>query len=301
MKRSLFCLIFSPLMLIAELNFNDSLLIKKRSSYVTNPCRSDGFGAQFQTIIYSIIFAEINRSAYLYTPLRAMEHNYDQDPHFLERMEALMNLIDYYPINQNQMVQKNNTMQLIHFFENHLSKCVNSKSLKRIKALFRLNKDRRHLFPSDQFNIAIHIRRKNPHDTRSLKTDIPDSFYLKLIDQLRSQYHDKAPLFHLFSQGDENSFKEIYAGADILLHVNTSIEYAFTSMALADLLVTAPSSFSYTAGILSDGIIYYVPFWHPPLPGWIVINEPQKNLAESRHKKSPKTHLKDAAYALDQT
>lgn len=30
------------------------------------------------------------------------------------------------------------------------------------------------------------------------------------------------------------------------------------------------SSFSYAAAILSDGVIYYQPFWHPPGDKWIV-------------------------------
>ena len=60
---------------------------------------------------------------------------------------------------------------------------------------------------------------------------------------------------------------------DIILHLNESVEDTFTAMVLADILVTSRSSFSYTAAILSEGIVYYMPFWHPPLPGWISVNE----------------------------
>ena len=42
-------------------------------------------------------------------------------------------------------------------------------------------------------------------------------------------------------------------------------------MVLADVLVAGASSFSYTAGILAEGTVYYTPFWHEPLPHWISI------------------------------
>jgi hypothetical protein len=43
-------------------------------------------------------------------------------------------------------------------------------------------------------------------------------------------------------------------------------------MVLADILVTGASSFSYTAGLLSEGIVYYIPFWHAPLPHWTPVD-----------------------------
>ena len=39
----------------------------------------------------------------------------------------------------------------------------------------------------------------------------------------------------------------------------------------ADLLVTAKSSFSYVAALLNPGLVLYEPFWHGPIPGWIVL------------------------------
>lgn len=33
---------------------------------------------------------------------------------------------------------------------------------------------------------------------------------------------------------------------------------------LADILIISPSSLSYVAALISDGEIYYKPFWHKP-------------------------------------
>ena len=52
--------------------------------------RTDGFGAQFQTIIYGIIIIETQGQTYYHTPILSMEHNYDNDPNFLNKVEELI-------------------------------------------------------------------------------------------------------------------------------------------------------------------------------------------------------------------
>ena len=38
-------------------------------------------------------------------------------------------------------------------------------------------------------------------------------------------------------------------------------------------VITSKSSFSYTAALLSNNIICYEPFWHPPLESWLFLND----------------------------
>jgi hypothetical protein len=52
-----------------------SLTPKIQSEIISNPCRTDGFGAQYQTIIYSVIYAELNNKEFRYSPFKKMEHN----------------------------------------------------------------------------------------------------------------------------------------------------------------------------------------------------------------------------------
>ena len=88
-----------------------------------------------------------------------------------------------------------------------------------------------------------------------------------IIQRLRGLYAARNPVFHLFSQGPSVQFAR-YESPDTVLHVNESVESTFTAMVLADVLVTGATSFSYTAGLLSEGTVYYIPFWHAPLPDW---------------------------------
>ena len=103
-------------------------------------------------------------------------------------------------------------------------------------------------------------------------SDIPDEVYLEIIHFLRCRYASQNPKFHIYSQGDVKPFEERFGYSDTVFHIDAAIEETFSSMVLADVLVTSASSFSYVAGILSEGAVYYIPFWHPPLPNWIVLD-----------------------------
>jgi len=238
---------------------------------VTNPTRSDGFGGQFQTIIASVIYAELNNKKFIYTPFKAMEHNYHNDADFLKKKEWLINFFDNFEINENNSISQTDLSVFINFFEGNLVACANSLSLKKIKKIFRANKNRNNYFNNENLSIAVHVRRPNTHDSRIEGTDTADDIFLHTIHQLRIIYADKNPRFHIYSQGQAENFK-IYKAQDVVLHIDESVEDTFTGLVFADVLVTSASSLSYTAALLSEGAVYYVPFWHAPLPHWISVD-----------------------------
>ncbi|MFI5333718.1 MAG: hypothetical protein ACHQT8_00950 [Chlamydiales bacterium] len=243
--------------------------------FVTNPLRSDGFGAQFQTIIYAMLYAEMNQQTFLYSPFVSMEHNYDNDPDFIKKKEWLANVIDYFPHNNDVALQtKISVRDFVVFFDQNIGQCIETSAFKNIKEIFRVNKDRSRYFDDEHLHIAGHIRRSNSHDNRVDGTDTPDSVYLNIINNLRQKYLTQRPLFHIYSQGRPKKFRKTFLGDDIVLHINASIEETFTSMVLADVLVLSRSSFSYTAGLLSNGTVYYMRFWVSPLPSWIEVKVP---------------------------
>ena len=53
-------------------------------------------------------------------------------------------------------------------------------------------------------------------------------------------------------------------------HLNEDICETFTGLVASDILVTSASSLSYIAAFLTEGIVYYQPFWHPPASKWII-------------------------------
>lgn len=247
-----------------------ALICKTETVYITNPSRSDGFGAQYQTIIFTAFYAEQKQYQFVYTPFQNMEHNYDNDAAFLTKKELLINLSNYVPLASNyKRVTRLDSYEYIKFAEKNMQLLAQSKALKEIKQRFRANKPVNY-FNNDKLNIAVHIRRPNPHDSRLAGADITDQTFLKIINQLKNKYKTEKYLIHIYSQGSAADFK-IFVDPNTVLHLNESIEDTFTALALADVLVMSPSSFSYSAALISNGKVYYLPFWHTPLPHWQVV------------------------------
>lgn len=234
-------------------------------SYVTQPIRNDGFGAQYQTIINTILYCKKNNKDYVYTPIKKMDHNYDNDNTFLNKAEELMNIKIYKSINDiDTKPIDTNIFQMIGYFDNNIDKIT--PQLKEVKDDFWQNKDK-NVFNNDFFNIAVHIRRFNKHDIRIEGSDTPNEYYLNKMNNLRQKYKDKKLLFHIYSQGNIEDFIK-YNANDTILKINMNLFDTFKEMVGADALIMSKSSFSYTAAILSDGDIYYLNFWHPPMKHW---------------------------------
>jgi hypothetical protein len=201
-----------------------------------------------------------------------MEHNYDNDPSFFIKMEQIMNIHNHYTT-YNETIHKNVTVfqhsPIVYpFIENNIDYCLKSDSMLKLKNIFWENKDKNH-FKNDKINIAVHIRRQNPHDGRNARKEVSDLYYLNVISYIREKYIDKNIQFHIYSQGPIERF-ECYRHTDTVFHLNESISDTFIGLVAAQILCTSASSLSYIAAWLSDGVIYYQQFWHPPSKDWII-------------------------------
>ena len=228
----------------------------------------DGFGAQYQQLVTSYIVCGIHNKKFAYTPRNKMEHNYDNDPNFLNKIEDLMNIKNNIENNINNQAKILNYPPLRHWFERNIDYACNSKYFKEIKSYFWQNKER-NVFKNDKINIAVHVRRPNPHDNRIEGANTPDEYYLNLIKNIKNKYTKKKLKIHIYSQGDINNFKN-YEADNVILHINEPLSKTFIELVAADVLVTSASSFSYIAALLSDGEVYYKKFWHNPRKEWIV-------------------------------
>jgi hypothetical protein len=250
--------------------FNPLFLTLKGQDTITNRTDTDGFGSQFQNIIATAVFAELNNKKFVYTPFKAMEHNYDNDPDFIQKKEELINFIGNFELNTNEKTHQQYQSKV--FFDDNIDRCAKTSILKKIKTIFRLNKKYQDYFSPDYFNVAVHIRRFNEHDNRIEGTSTSDQYFLKTIKKIEHFVHNKKKIiFHIYSQGEIKKFHRFKNIENVVFHLNESIETSFASMVFADALVMSASSFSYAAALISDGIILYHPFWHNPLPHWIFL------------------------------
>ncbi|MEZ5832051.1 MAG: hypothetical protein R3D05_12810 [Dongiaceae bacterium] len=85
---------------------------------------------------------------------------------------------------------------------------------------------------------------------------MPDPPILETIGQLRETVSrtGRTAVLNLYSEGSPEQFRP-YAELGCVLHLSTDTFETFHNMVVADLLVGAPSTFSWAAGLLSDGIV----------------------------------------------
>ena len=282
-----------------QTNSSDSVIQKREKKYYSTQLFEDGFGAQFQRFIWTCIYAEeYEESIFVYRPLEKMAHNYNCDTKFLSRMETLMNMGHNY-LNYNSLKKDSpdisiltpNFYDIFNYVERNMDQCMKSNSMMRIKRYFWANKNRQSIFASfpnmypggrPVLHLAVHIRRPNVDDTKpNGGEEYDNAYYIRSLLTIREKYAKKSPdhliIFHIYSQGSAEKFADFTSnpviGPDMALHLNESNEETYLGMAGADILVTSASSFSYSAAFLSDGDIYYTPFWHNPCSWWNILDK----------------------------
>lgn len=234
----------------------------------------DGFGAQYQRILQTYIFCKINNMNFAYDKFKYVEHNYANDPEYINKLENLINLKD-------NLVNVDDDMKceyldygtvVMKFFEANIDICCESEHMKYIKDCFWKNKTKNY-FSNNKFNIAIHIRRENSCDNGLAgdRATTPNTYYLSIMNLIREKYIEKDILFHIYSQGDADNFNDL-KGDNVIFYLNHDLIESFIGMVAADILVISPSSLSYVAALISEGEIYYKPFWHKPRKNWIIRN-----------------------------
>jgi len=266
--------------------------LKKEPEKVTICPYTDGFGSQFQTIIYAIIFCIRYGQQFIYTPLKQVEHNYSDDVTFIERLEELMNIRSHFT-NMKDLppeIQKTVTLwdnsNIKSKFDWKIQEVVTQDILNKIRNIFWGNKDINH-FKNNKKNIAIHIRRPNTVDETIL--DEPqkqfhnynryntDEYFLGVIQRIRDENKGIDLQFHIYSQTNIRSNFDCYINEDTQLHIDEDICSTFVGLAAADILVTSVSSFSYIAGFFNYGTVIYFPFLHKPLPHWLMYTDFRPN------------------------
>lgn len=248
---------------------------------ITTIPRTDGFGAQFQNILVDIIYTKLKtNNTYIFPDIKSFEHNYDNDPLFREKLIDYMNLKPHFPNTDNAEniphYEPYPGITYRHCDEN-LTNILKCSMFKELRDIFFENK--KTPFDTNFFNVAVHIRRNNQHDSRVEGSDTPDDYYLNVIQHFRCNYKgEKSLKFHIYSQSPSSNFAihrpssnyDMYLSNDTEFHIDEFLLDTFSGLVFADGLIMSGSSFSYAAAMLNGGIIYYKRFWHAPADNWIV-------------------------------
>jgi len=253
-----------------------------KSVYITNLIRTDGFGAQFQTVLWTMLYAYMNNNPYVYTNIHSMDLitnvetiKDNENENTLDEVIEFIAFKNYYSNYSNQVVISKDGREIYNFIEGQINNVFKSQAFLEYKNIFYKNKTSR--FDNTHLNVAVHIRRCGLWETENGRFrpgthDTPNSYYLDKMNLIRNKYSDKSLKFHIYSQGSQDQFKELESD-NTVFHLNERTLDTFSDLMFADILVTCASSFSYMAALLSNGEIYYMNFWHPPLEHWNVFHQ----------------------------
>jgi len=266
----------------------------------TIPARTDGFGAHFQHYMWAAYYAEKHDMKFLLPVVKEIEHNYSNKETWVQELTDFMNLNKLFDVNNSTKYNNITTLSqqsYCSFVEKDLDKFLASHTMCKIKNKFFEEND----YLLDKYfirkpemkkviNIAVHVRRNNNCDCRlvdpvTTRFDIFKTEIDKLLVEIPA---DKNVRLHIISQASFAEIREAFFGylsskengrkVMISLHQNDDVKAPFLAMATADYLITSPSSFSYTAGLLNRGTVIYYPFWHNPSKKWRIMDVPKQNL-----------------------
>ena len=219
--------------------------------------KNDGFGAQYQAVMSGIAFCHAKNYLYKHTPLRCVDHNGNP-----EQLDTFMGVKSDSAADDCDTLISEPYINEVHWHKypsNYYTKEVSEK----IRASYYSTPKP----PKCDYDVAIHIRRGDVHPETNDRY-MPNDFYRKLLARLKRKHPNST--FCIYSEGSRKDFRDLESSG-LFFHLNDGIEETFHQLVTAKILVTAKSSFSYSAGILSTGTVYYTPFWHKPLDHWKII------------------------------
>ena len=278
------------------------LIPYKKKCYITCSGKTDGLGAQTQAIYSALLYAAVHKISYCHTPLNEIAHNYSQDSSFSATAERFFSFSkgekSIRDLNHNHLIINLDFITflsiklLIQYLFRSDMKVVFEKShfhnyTNKISPKYTLiKKSLQDKFYTNQkpilvnhdstvLNIAFHIRRGDVNQADIARfTD--NERILSTLQTITYHLNQKEIAYKLsiYSQGKKEDFGNLSSLAT--LYLNGNVFEDFHHLVKADVLFMAKSSFSYSAALLSDGLIVYEPFWHPPLNEWLLYEDNER-------------------------
>ena len=258
----------------------------RRTCGITTLGRTDGAGAQAQSLMSAIAFAEAHGLQYVHRPFATIEHAEMEMPAWVRLWEDYFNLGDgelYLDDDQRPLASLDYLRQVprhvpvVAAAEHYLHYCNQDEEawervLPRLRAKFWKNKHRSSR-AGGEIRIAVHMRRGDvtAGDKKVANNFTPNATFVNTITRLKAMLAGKVPSLNveIFSQGDLSMFADLAAlGAKLRLDVPALDTHR--ALVEADILVMSKGAYSYTAGVLNDGLVLYDPQKYRALQGWVV-------------------------------
>lgn len=261
------------------------------SIHITGSGATDGGCAQLLRQLSTIAFTKSFGFSYIHTPLTTVQHNVNNDDEWTEKWENFLQLTKFSDIEKDEKTEfrlVKNLNELIPHLIKHKKQqdsqfyqildCYSYTNLypavfmpirKKLCHSYKNNgRTPNLLYDRNKLNIAIHVRRGDVSQdgtperftsAHTLKTTI------RRIERVLAANDYKITLFCVEKYQDLENLES----KNIRLIHKLDIFDVLDHLIHADVLVTSKSSVGYISALVSDGAIIYEPFWHPPLQGWL--------------------------------
>jgi hypothetical protein len=245
--------------------------------------KTDGGGAQVHAIASVAAFAEYVGAQFVHSPLRHVEHcppNLSMAD-FCQQWESVVSLFAFPSATGEKFTSYQVPTETLKFFKDVAMLKTRGRLIclphahfltDYIPGIYELLRpySRPPLKPSNQcLQIAVHVRRGDVGPCgRNSERYSPDEVIRHQIETVREQCGAKSQVT-IVTEDPEPGFIRMFADCTVVTHENP-LE-ALALLIDADVLVMAKSSFSFVAGLLSKGRVYYSDFWSSPQPSWSVV------------------------------
>ena len=256
-----------------------------RSYGVLATGKDDGAGSQAQAAMSAICLAQAFGLEYIHRPFTLVEHAEAPMGDWVRQCEDYFNLGagartlaerpgPVVPLDELMMAPDKWPQDAIVAAPHYLHYCnQTAQAWENVRPLLRAKYRRnKKLRKPGGFTIAMHVRRGDvTADSNARRNFTPNEAFLRTLDSIRDAVETRVPSvrIQLFSQGDPDVFAD-FARVGCALNLDTPALATHAELVAADVLITSKGAFSYTAGVLNDGITLYDPQKCRPLRDWIV-------------------------------
>lgn len=246
----------------------------------------EGAGSQASLTMAALNFARVLGLAWRHTPFVPVDHGGAEVARLTDAWEEFFNLGGgELPASQASGEVVNfgpaTSFHLLNLFVDLRSKILPDNSLipllnpavrQELRRKYRANKPGVPARDAGRLVVAVHVR-------RHVEGDADHPYAMDMVRMARTLEAVEAVLkaagrawsVRLHSQGTAEEFSA-FARAGVTLFLDTDPMKSLADLIDADIAILSRGSFSYAAGVLTEGIVIADPYY-PPQDGWLVCDE----------------------------
>lgn len=247
--------------------------------------RGDGAGSQAQAAMSAICLAVAYGREYIHSPITStsIEHAETEMSEWARQCEEYFNLghgsqrigessSPIVPVNQVLKDARVRSGDVVVSAPHYLHYCNQDpdaweRALPILRQKYRANKT---ALEAGAFTVAVHVRRGDVSLESYAGAFTHNAVFLRTLEGLTAILSKRVGdvRIRVFSQGDASMFEDLRRfGCELRLDEPSLSTHR--QLADADVLIMSKGAFSYTAGVLNEGISIYDPQKYRPLRDWI--------------------------------